>query len=78
MSSPETVATSSAFDFQRDLGRYWRHARRHGQISLTQQGWIYKSSFRTFLSALNAPDTRIDEQHSGRFWFMRRLLVAIN
>jgi hypothetical protein len=77
MTTPEVIVTASAFDFQRDLGRYWRHARRMGEITLTQQGWVYKASFRTMLAALNQSDAPADEQHNGRLWFMRRLLVAM-
>jgi hypothetical protein len=71
------ILSASAFDFQRDLGRYWRHARRMGEITLTQQGWVYKASFRTMLAALNQSEAPADEQHNGRLWFMRRLLVAM-
>lgn len=75
---PEVIVTASAFDFQRDLGRYWRHVRRQGELSLTQQGWIYKSGFRSLLAALNVAESPADEQHNGRLWFMRRLLNTMH
>lgn len=76
--NPEVVVTASAFDFQRDLGRYWRHVRKQGDLTLTQQGWIYKSSFKSLLAALNMPESPADEQQSGRLWFMRRLLTTMH
>ncbi len=69
---------SSAGDFQRDLGRYWRYVRRVGSIALTQQGWVYKSNFKALTGALNVADAPADERDSGRLWFMRRLLQAMN
>lgn len=78
MENPEVVVTASAFDFQRDLGRYWRHVRKQSDLTLTQQGWIYKSSFKSLLAALNMPETPADEQGNGRMWFMRRLLTTMH
>jgi hypothetical protein len=78
METPEVIVTASAFDFQRDLGRYWRHVRKQGDLTLTQQGWIYKSSFRSLLAALNMPESPADEQENGRLWFMRRLLTTMH
>jgi len=77
MNTPVQVLGASASDFQRDLSRYWRHARRQGGIPLTQQGWIYKSNFKSFLTALNVAGTlqNIEERNNGRLWFMRRMLV---
>jgi hypothetical protein len=80
MNTPAHVLGASAADFQRDLSRYWRHARRQGGISLTQQGWVYKSNFKSFLAALNVVSTlqNVDERSNGRLWFMRRLLVQMH
>lgn len=73
-----SVLHSSAGDFQRDLGRYWRHVRKTGGVALTQQGWVYKSHFKPLAAALNATETMADERDNGRLWFMRRLLQAMN
>ncbi len=75
--TPAVVSTASAYDFQRDLSRYWRTVRKQGGVPLTAQGWIYKSNFKTFLAALNVPGGMLsnEEQSNGRLWFMRRLLV---
>jgi hypothetical protein len=78
MENPEIIVTASAFDFQRDLGRYWRHVRKQGELVLTQQGWVYKSSFKSVLAALNMPDAPADEQQNGRLWFIRRLLTTMH
>jgi hypothetical protein len=76
---PKAMLSASAPDFQRDLSRYLRHVRRQGELALTTQGWIYKSNFKLFLAALNAPgDAPADEASSPRLWFMRRLLTAMN
>lgn len=75
---PLSALSASAGDFQRDLGRYWRHVRKVGSIAVTQQGWIYKSDFKSLLAALNAAGTPSDERDNGRLWFMRRLLQAMN
>jgi len=76
--APPQVMRASAFDFQRDLSRYWRHAHKQGEVALTTQGWIYKANFKTFLSALNLPtDVANDESSNARMYFMRRLLVAM-
>ena len=75
--APDVVVAASAADFQRDLSRYLRHVRRQGAVSLTTQGWIYKTNFKTFLAALNSqPDAPADEASNARLWFMRRLLTA--
>jgi hypothetical protein len=73
-----SILRASAADFQRDLGRYWRYVRKVGGIALTQQGWIYKSAFKSLMAALNAGDTPADERDNGRLLFMRRLLQAMN
>lgn len=80
MENPAQTLSASAFDFQRDLSRYWRHARRQSGVTLTQQGWIYKSGFKSFLTALNVASTlqNADEQSNGRLWFMRRMLVQMH
>ena len=80
MENPAQTLSASASDFQRDLSRYWRHARRQGGVTLTQQGWIYKSGFKSFLTALNVASTlqNADEQSNGRLWFMRRMLVQMH
>ena len=75
---PFSVLGASAADFQRDLGRYWRYVRKQDGIALTQQGWIYKSTFRSLMTALNAGDTPADERDNGRLFFMRQLLQAMN
>lgn len=77
-SRPLSVLSASAGDFQRDLGRYWRHVRKVGGIALTQQGWIYKSDVKSLIAALNAAGMPADERDNGRLWFMRRLLQAMN
>jgi hypothetical protein len=79
METPAHIVSSSAIDFQRDLSRYWRHVRKQGGVALTSQGWIYKSSFKSFLAALNvaAGLNNNEEQSNGRLWFMRRLLVQM-
>lgn len=74
---PAHVAQLLATDFQRDLGRYWRHVRKAGALRVTAQGWLYKSDFKHVLAALNAPaDAPIDEAANGRLWFARRMLRA--
>ena len=75
---PNTTVSASAFDFQRDLGRYWRHVRKTGGLTLTQQGWVYKSNFKALLAALNMADSPNDEAQNGKLWFMRRLLTAMH
>lgn len=78
MSVSQFIALSSgAADFQRDLGRYWRHVRKANGIPLTQQGWVYKTYLKALATALNiaAP---ADERDHGRMCFMRRLLQAMN
>lgn len=79
METPAHIISSSAIDFQRDLSRYWRHVRKQGGITLTSQGWIYKSNFKSFLAALNvaAGLGNSDEQSNGKLWFTRRLLVQM-
>jgi hypothetical protein len=79
METPAHIVTSSAIDFQRDLSRYWRHVRKQGGVTLTSQGWIYKSSFKSFLAVLNvaAGLNNNEEQSNGKLWFMRRLLVQM-
>lgn len=72
-----SILHTSAADFQRDLGRYWRHVRRAGGIMITQQGWVYKNNFKALLSALNATGTPAEEQLNGRLNFIRRLLMAM-
>ncbi|MCS7055441.1 MAG: helicase-associated domain-containing protein [Thermoflexales bacterium] len=72
-----SIMQSSATDFQRDLGRYWRYVRRVGGIALTQEGRIYKSQFKMLAAAMNAAEAPADERDSGRLWFMRRLLQAM-
>jgi hypothetical protein len=77
METPTVVLNSTAFDFQRDLSRYWRHVRKQEGVALTAQGWVYKSNFKTFLTAMNMPTGVLsnDEQSNGKLWFIRRLLV---
>jgi hypothetical protein len=79
--APKQMRVTSAFDFQRDLSRYWRHARKQGEIAFTTQGWMYKANFKTFLAALNLPtdaaQSPTDEASYARLWFMRRLLTAL-
>ena len=77
--TPDVVLTSSSFQFQRDLSRYWRHARKQGELAFTAQGWIYKSNFKTFLTALNMPASAAnDEPSNPQLWFMRRMLTALD
>ncbi len=76
--APDGVSVVSAADFQRDLSRYLRHVRKQKEVPLTAVGWIYKTNFKTFLAALNAPaDAPNDEASNGRLWFMRRLLTKM-
>lgn len=76
--TPDAALTIEAADFQRDLSRYLRHVRKEKEVALTTVGWIYKSSFKTFLAALNAPaEAPADEATNGRLWYMRRLLNAM-
>ena len=76
--TPEVVQSISAFQFQRDLSRYWRHARKQGELAFTAQGWIYKANFKTFLTALNLPaGTPNDEASNPQLWFMRRILTSL-
>jgi Helicase conserved C-terminal domain len=77
MDSPAHILPASAFDFQRDLSRYWRYVRKQGELALTSQGWVYKNSFKGLLGALNVPGTLLanEEQTNGRLWFMRRVLL---
>ncbi len=77
-SSQFTVLSASAGDFQRDLGRYWRHVRKASGVALTQQGWVYKSHLKALAAALNVAEAPADERDNGRMWFMRRLLRAMN
>jgi Helicase conserved C-terminal domain len=79
MDTPSAIQSASAFDFQRDLSRYWRHVRKQGGVALTAQGWIYKSNFKSFLAALNIPAGLLnnEEQTNAKLWFMRRLLVQM-
>ena len=79
MDTPSSILTASAFDFQRDLSRFWRHVRKQGGVALTAQGWIYKSNFKSFLGALNVPVGlhNNEEQSNGKLWFMRRMLVQM-
>ncbi len=75
---PEVIVTGAAEDFQRDMSRYLRHVRRQGSVPLTTLGWIYKTNFKTFLAALNAPaDAPGDEASNARLWFIRRLLAVM-
>ena len=78
---PAVVIATAAADFQRDLSRYWRHARKQREIAFTTQGWMYKANFKTFMAALNlqadAPNVANDEASNARLWFMRRLLNAL-
>ena len=77
-SQPAVVVATAAADFQRDLSRYWRHARKQREIAFTTQGWMYKANFKTFMAALNLPtDALNDEASNARLWFMRRLLNAL-
>lgn len=78
LGSQFSILNSSAGDFQRDLGRYWRYVRKAGGLALTQQGWIYKSHFKALAAALNAAEMPADERDNGRLWFIRRLLQAMN
>jgi hypothetical protein len=79
METPAVTVAASAFDFQRDLSRYYRHARKQGELPLTTQGWIYKNNFKTFLVALNVPTHLLnnDEATNGKLWFMRRMLTHL-
>ena len=77
--TPDVVLPSSAFQFQRDLSRYWRHARKQKELAFTAQGWIYKANFKTFLTALNLPiNVANDEPSNPLLWFMRRILTALD
>ncbi|HEY3343160.1 MAG TPA: helicase-associated domain-containing protein, partial [Anaerolineae bacterium] len=76
--TPELISTSSAEDFQRDLSRYLRHARKQNSVALTTQEWIYKTNFKSFLAALNVtPEPPGDEESNPRLWFMRRMLTVM-
>ncbi|HEY3290599.1 MAG TPA: hypothetical protein VGK87_10770, partial [Anaerolineae bacterium] len=78
VTAPDTMLSIESADFQRDLSRYLRHVRKEKEVALTTVGWIYKSNFKTFLAALNAPvDAPAEEATHGRLWFMRRLLSAM-
>jgi len=72
--APAIVRHIDPADFQRDLGRYWRHVRKINGLPLTRQGWIYKSAFKALCHALNAADLPPDEQLNPRLVFMRSLL----
>ncbi len=72
--APAIVRHIDPADFQRDLGRYWRHVRKANGLPLTRQGWIYKSAFKALCHALNATDLPSDEQLNPRLVFMRSLL----
>jgi len=76
--TPDQIVSASAFDFQRDLSRYWRHVRKTDGLALTQQGWAYKSGFKSLLGALNVADSPAEEIHNGKLWFIRRLLTAMH
>jgi len=71
------VRHASPVQFQRDLGRYWRHVRKTNGLPLTRQGWIYKSAFKSLCHALNATDLPADEQLNPRLMFMRALLEGM-
>lgn len=75
---PANTLSTQAADFQRDLGRYWRHVRRQGPLPFTQAGWLYKTAFKGLLAALNEPaDAPAEEAGHGRAFFMRRALRAL-
>ena len=74
---PAVVWHASPTDFQRDLGRYWRHVRKVKGLPLTREGRIYKSAFKALCHALNLADPPPDEQHVPRLKFMRSLLEAL-
>lgn len=69
------VFNGNALDFQRDLGRLWRHVRRQQGLNITAQGWVYKSAFKALQAALNLPDSNSDEKSEPRLFFMRRMLM---
>lgn len=76
--APARVSGTGADEFQRDLGRYWRYARRSGSLPMTQTGWVYKSALKGLLAALGEPpDAPVDEAGHGRVLFMRRALQAL-
>ncbi|HQX10011.1 MAG TPA: helicase-associated domain-containing protein [Thermoflexales bacterium] len=76
--APGQAQAGQAADFQRDLGRYWRHVRREGVLPVTQTGWVYKSAFKAALAAMNEPpDAPADESSHGRAFFIRRALRAL-
>jgi hypothetical protein len=74
---PAVIWHASPTDFQRDLGRYWRHVRKVKGLPLTREGRIYKSAFKALCHALNLADPPPDEQHVPRLKFMRALLEAL-
>ena len=75
--APAAVRQTSPIDFQRDLGRYWRHVRKAKGLPITRQGRIYKSAFKALCHALNAADLPPDEQLNPRLMFMRSLLESM-
>jgi hypothetical protein len=76
--APAIVRHIDPADFQRDLGRYWRHVRKVNGLPITRQGWIYKSAFKALCHALNAADLPPDEQLNPRLMFMRSLLESMH
>lgn len=74
---PARSSGIGAEDFQRDLGRYWRHVRRAGGLPIAQTGWIYKTAFKTLLAALNDTSGPTEEAGHGRLHFIRAALTAL-
>lgn len=76
VNEPTIVISGSAYDFQRNLGRYWRYVRRSSGVPITISNWVYKSAWKHVLSALNLPATAAKEEvNLPRVWFLRRLLT---
>ncbi|MCS6773260.1 MAG: helicase-associated domain-containing protein [Thermoflexales bacterium] len=71
------ISLRSALDFQRELGRYWRHVRRQGSLPITAQGWVHRNSFKGLLAALGLPAQGANEADYPRLRFTRLLLLEL-
>jgi hypothetical protein len=77
---PPHIVTSSARNFQRDLGRYGRYLRLHGQIPLTSQGLVYKKTLKEIAENLSFTvdlGSGKGEEENRRLYFIRRLLPKV-
>ncbi len=74
---PAVIYHASPTDFQRDLGRYWRHVRKVKGLPLTRTGRIHKSAFKALCHALNIANPPADEYQAPRLKFMRSVLEAV-